>query len=129
MALGRKTGGRVKGSRTIQIQRQGNRLVIKASERIRQILEGKLPCSVCRGVGRTKYQPKGPDGKTSDRTCLSCYGSKFEQLSPELIARTALSIREEAYPKLKAVEHTGAEGGPLQAAITVRFVESNANSD
>ena len=60
MALGRKTGGRVKGSRTLQIQRQGNRLVIKASERIRQILEGKLPCSVCRGVGRTKYQPKGP---------------------------------------------------------------------
>ena len=124
---GVRIGGRQKGSKN-RIDRgkahQSSHIVALASDRIRQILEGKLPCSVCRGKGKTQFQPRSQDGKIGIRPCQSCWGAKFEQLSPELISRTALEIRGEAYPKLKAIEHTGADGGPIQASVTVRFMKS-----
>lgn len=113
MANGKKTGGRKKGSinkLTAAMDRQADPLVLHSNVKIRQILEGKLPCTVCRGKGRTRYQPAKGENKLLDRTCQSCYGSKLEQLSPELIAKVALEIREYGYPKRKAIEVSNPDG-------------------
>lgn len=127
MAAGKKTGGRKKGSLnklTLALGRQSDPLVSKANERIQQILDGKLPCSVCRGKGRTPYQPAKGESKLLDRTCQSCYGSKLEQLAPELIAKVALEVREYGYPKRKAIEVSGGpDGEPIQARVIVEYVD------
>ena len=54
------------------------------------------------------------------RTCESCYGDGLERLSPELVAKVSLDIREYGYPKLKSVEHTGEGGGPIRIAEVIR---------
>jgi len=51
------------------------------------------------------------------RPCMSCWGSGLEQLAPDLVARVALAVREEVYPKLKAVEHTGKGGTDLFGSL------------
>lgn len=116
-------GGRKAGTpnqSTLTVIRQGSEIVKVASQRIQQILNGKLPCSVCRGKGMTKYQPKGPTGETHERTCQSCYGSKYETLSPELIGKVALEVRAEAYPKLKAIEFSNPDGSLRPAWVVVK---------
>lgn len=121
--------GRPKGSinkATEALGRQKDPLVVLSSARVKEILTGKLPCSVCRGKGKTKYQPAKGESKLFDRTCLSCYGSKYEKISPELMAKVALEVREYGFPKRKAIEVTGEDGGPIQA-VTVRFVDPDVS--
>src|SRR5271166_2274597 len=116
-APGERRGGRRKGSRnknSLAIEHRGNPMVLLSSTRVQQILEGKMPCSVCRGKGKTKFQPashRNADGEfvlrdLKDTKCRSCYGSGFEQLDPALIGKVAIAVRGEAYPQLKAVEHS-----------------------
>ena len=127
---GERRGGRQKGSvnkTTKLLQGLGNDPAhATASERLRQIVEGRLPCQKCHGKGKTKYQ--AGEGKVFERRCESCYGEGLEKLSPELIAKVALAFRREFVPELKAIEHRGPDGGPVQAAITVRFVKADASS-
>lgn len=124
--VGNRGKGRPKGSvnkATEALGRQKDPLVVLSTSRIKEILTGKLPCSVCRGVGRTRYQPAKGGDKLADRTCLSCYGSKYEKISPELMSKVALEVREYGYPKRKAIEVTGEDGGPVEANMTVTFVQ------
>jgi DnaJ-class molecular chaperone len=88
-----------------------------ATERLQQIVEGKLPCQKCHGKGKTKYQSGA--GKIFERRCESCYGEGLEKLSPELIGKVAMFLRREVVPDLKAIEHSGSDTKP---PIGVRVV-------
>lgn len=131
MALGRKTGGRVKGSvnRTTKLKNQltSGLPVEKGVAFATLVLDGKVPCGVCHGKGKTKYQPrrKKVDGlwidatadmqdeeivKFGERTCQSCYGSGLERLSPSERLRAALDLIEYGYAKKKAVDVTNSDG-------------------
>ena len=74
MAQGKKTGGRKKGTpnkATELLARQAHPLVKKADARIQQILDGKLPCMVCHGKGKTKHI-----SRHAARTNTSCVHAK-----------------------------------------------------
>lgn len=80
----------------------------------------ELPCSKCRGSGRTKYwkrQNRRDLGKLCSRVCESCYGDKLERLSPETILKAAAELAQYESPKKKAIEVTGEDGGPVTACI------------
>jgi hypothetical protein len=142
---GPKTGGRKKGQRNLS-NRTDVQAIVKAANcspyRIMaQLANGHAPCSVCKGKGRTKYQPSRQtqliDGvrayvmpsnpeSMEERVCLSCYGSGKEIVSPELRGRMAESLGRYLAPQLKAIEHTGEGGGPLEAIVNVRFIKASA---
>ncbi len=113
-------GGRKKGTL--------NRLNSEANQRLAEldcdpiegmvkIALGEVPCSVCRGKGRTKYQPAKGKDKLAERTCESCYGSGKEIISPELKGKMFAELAQYVAPKRKAVEHTGLEGGPIDVDV------------
>jgi len=127
-----KTGGRKVGSKSkhvLALEHRDNPLVLLSSKRIEQILTNTLPCSVCRGTKETPYElPAGSHAAVcrsrigaecscqgiGQRPCASCKDG-FEQLSPEVIAKVAMAVREEAYPKLKSIEHKGTVNVDLMA--------------
>lgn len=97
-----------------------NGLVVLSNNKIQQILDGTLPCSTCKGRGKTRFQPKRGK-KPGIRTCESCWESGLEVLSPELIAKVALDTREYAYPKLQRMEHVGDPDKPIQTRVKVSY--------
>jgi len=124
MALGRKTGGRKPGSvnkLTKMVRAVLDPLIDKSHLLVEQVLDGKLPCGVCRGKGKTKYQPAKGENRLLERTCQSCYGSGFERLSPGERLRAALEIMEYGHAKRKAVEIAGIDGQPIQHTHTLIF--------
>ncbi len=125
MALGRKTGGRVKG--------QPNKLTRSLRERIEaadpadyliRTMRNDVPCVVCKGKGKTKFQPKGDAAFPGERTCQSCWGSGKERITPAASADAAAKLMNYIAPTLKAIEHTGADGGPIDHKMEVVFVEA-----
>lgn len=103
-----------------------------------EIALNKLQCGVCRGKLKTKYQLlpgqhakgckislKSDTGCTcegiGERTCLSCYGSGWEACSPELRGKMEAELAQYLYPKRKAIEHTGPDGGPVGIKLIVEF--------
>lgn len=109
-------------------------------ERQARMADGDVPCGVCFGKGKTKFQPKRRKPKPgtdplafdfedvdqheslSERTCQSCYGSGREQISPELRQRCLSDLAKYVYPTLKQIEHTGPAGEPLPP-IRVEWVK------
>jgi hypothetical protein len=85
------------------------------------IARNQLPCSKCRGTGRTKYWKPLKKGQIvpeiGSRICESCYGDKLERLSPETILKAASELGQYESPKKKAIEVTGEDGGPITACI------------
>src|SRR5215469_2800753 len=69
-----------------------------------RIAENDLPCGVCRGTGKTKYQPKREQKEYLERVCESCYGSGMENCSPELRGKMYSELAQYIAPKRKAVE-------------------------
>lgn len=144
----RPGSGRPKGSickATQDVLATAARLKCNPFEVMAWIVKGELPCSVCRGKGKTQYQPSREtrlidgmrvlvvnaegEAKLKERTCLSCYGSGKEIIAPELRGKMAGELANYLAPKRKAIEHTGSDGGPVQAAVTVKFVKAeNAGS-
>ena len=99
---------------------------------------GDVPCGVCFGKGNTVYQPKRKklqDGtyageafedamKGRPRVCQSCCGSGKEKVSPELKGRMHERLAMKTHADLKAFEHTGQFGGPIQIeTVHVEFVK------
>ncbi len=73
MALGKKTGGRRPGSKnkiTKLMQDALQPLIGKAQSLAEQVLDGKLPCGVCHGKGKTKFQPASHQSTAKCQTCL-----------------------------------------------------------
>lgn len=128
---GAKTGGRAKGTpnkATGSVQELLQRLRCDPFEGMARIANGDVPCGVCHGTGRTKFQPARGLERLKERTCESCYGSGKERLSPELRAKMYAELAQYVAPKRKAVEMTGASGGPMQARIEVVFVGGEAST-
>jgi len=131
MALGRKTGGRVKGSiskSTRDVQEKLERLGCDPFEGMAIIADNRLPCGVCRGKGKTAYKlSDGAHAKdcaitearlikgklkctcngVGERVCESCYGTLFEACSPELRGKMHAELAQYVAPKRKAIEISG----------------------
>lgn len=63
-------------------------------------------------------------------------GGKYQELgyesnviSPELRQKSAKDVSELMYPKLKSVEHTGADGGPMVTEYIYETAWGNASPD
>lgn len=149
MAQGKKTGGRKKGSinrKTKLKQKLTSGLPVEKGVAFAElVLDGKVPCGVCHGKGKTKFQPKRKkidglwvDGvsdmeetsqKLGERTCQSCYGSGLERLSPGERLRAALELIEYGYAKKKAVDITNSDGSmrPSWAVVVPDVINPNSN--
>lgn len=103
---------------------QQNKATLEGKERVERygkeaiefhhaVMTNKLPCGVCRGEGKTKFQPGGDSDKPSLRTCQSCWGSKMERIDPKVRQGSAESLLDRYLPKLKHVEHANDEDHPL----------------
>jgi hypothetical protein len=66
-------------------------------------------CCSCEGIGT--------------RVCVSCHKRGLEKLNPDLIWKATLAVRRESVPELRAIEHTGPDGGAIQHAHTIKFVD------
>ncbi len=122
MALGAKTGGRVKGSTN---KTKGSIALKLAGWKcdpfhvLAQIALGDLPCNVCRGKGKTRYQAASDGDRTFERVCQSCYGSKWERISPAERAKASSDLAKYIQPTLASMQVSGPEGDPI--AIRVIF--------
>jgi hypothetical protein len=121
--------GRKKGtpnSATVELNALLYGMGCDPKQRLALVAMGELPCTVCRGSGRTKYKHIAKDGAEQilDRICESCYGTLKEKISPDLIFRASAELLQYQLPKRKAVELTGADGAPLDNRMTVVFVEA-----
>jgi len=126
----------IPNKRTQDVQEKLARIGCDPIMGMAEIALNRLPCGVCRGELKTRY--KLPDGehtkacKTSNsaecvcdgvsfRVCQSCYGSGWEACSPELRGKMYAEIANYVLPKRKAIEHTGAEDGPIGIQLMVEF--------
>lgn len=81
-----------------------------------KIARGDVPCAVCHGAGKTKFQPLNGD-EPGERTCQSCWGSGKEAISPELRGKMEAELAKYVHPQLRSIEHSGEIGQPDLAAI------------
>ncbi|MBZ5607253.1 MAG: hypothetical protein LAP38_03275 [Acidobacteriia bacterium] len=110
----KKIGGRAKGTPN-KLTREAieilERLGCNPIEGMARIAQGDVPCRVCRGKGKTLYQPaRGKE--LAERTCESCYGRGLEIITPELSGKMYAELAQYIFPKRKAIEHTVTETGP-----------------
>ena|ERR1019366_6716020 len=99
---GRKVGS--KNKINLDLEAMCERLKVNPFEVLARIAAGDIPCGTCHGVGKTKYQPKGPDGDLRVRTCQSCYGSKLENVTTGDRTRACMELCKYIKPQLKAME-------------------------
>lgn len=119
-----KTGGRRKGEPDLKIKALAScqQYRVNPFDLFAQSIDGQIRCSVCKGTGRAKYATQ--DGqKMEQRQCASCHGDGYEHLTPRDRLWAAAQLASRIEPELKAVEHTGPDGGPVQHAHTITFVE------
>lgn len=121
MALGKKTGGRLKGSvnKSTAYRRSSNDPDFDPFAIMRALARGELKCRVCHGVGKTKFQPRHGRALIV-RVCESCWGAGKEQIAPELSGKMASELAQYQAPKLRAIEHTGPLGGPIEVELNLK---------
>lgn len=93
------------------------RLGLDPVESMIRIVLDDVPCSTCRGEGKTRYQPALGKEKLLERTCESCYGSGKEKISPELKGKMAAELAQYKYPKRKAIDLAVDAGGTIAEAM------------
>lgn len=123
---GKKTGGRKPGSLNKRNGTIRERLIALNCDIIEYLaltVKNEVPCGVCRGTGKTKFQPAGSTRFSGERTCQSCWGSKLERLKPSERREAASDLLQYTETKLKAIEHQGPGGGPIQHAHTIKLVK------
>ena len=106
-------GGRKKGTpnkRTLILQDRLARWKCDPFEVLSMIARGELLCGVCRGTGKTSFQPARGLEKTAKRTCESCYGSGKERISPGERCKAAAELAQYMEPKRKAIEVRATDG-------------------
>lgn len=107
---GERRGGRQKGTPNRKTREVQEILASVRCDPIRgmaKIAAGDVPCAVCLGKGKTKYQPARGKDKLLDRTCQSCYGRGKEIISPDLKLKAFAELAQYEYPKRKAIEVSG----------------------
>jgi hypothetical protein len=105
-----------------------DRLGYTIGEALVMAAANKMPCGTCNGTGKTRFQPAKGEENSSSRVCQSCWGSKMERISAKERAWADAEACSMIYPRLKAVELTGEDGGPIQTAVRVVYVKPK-NSD
>ena len=121
---GERRGGRKLGTpnkNSTRVAEICNRLKCDPVELMVKICKGDLPCGVCHGAGRSPFQPARGES-IGVRTCESCYGSGKERIGPRERQAAASDLMGFIYPKLKAIELTGADGEALDMKMVVEFV-------
>lgn len=112
-----------------------------------QIAKNNLPCGVCSGEGKTRYNlPEEqqhecdqckPGAKRAKclwcsgtgiktigvRTCQSCYGTLFEACSPDLRGRMFAELAQYVESKRKAIEVSNPDG-TLTPRVEIVYVEA-----
>ena len=118
-------------------------------EKLCLVVLRKVPCGTCidsagKPTGKTKY--KLPDGQHAHdcakitaplgknpmcscegigvRTCLSCFGTLWERIGLDQVIKAADALCRYKHPQLKALEHLGEDGGPIQHQVIVEYVGS-----
>lgn len=102
------------------IQELCARLDVDTMEVQIRIAKGDIPCGTCFGKGKTYYSDE--TGKKHTRECQSCHGTLREKVNTDQRFKAAADINQYLYRKLKAIELTGAEGGPVEMGVKVIFV-------
>jgi len=129
MAFGKKTGGRQKGtpnkaSLGIQERLQAMGVSCDPFYVLAIVANGTVPCGVCFGKGKTKFQPS--NGQSGERVCQSCWGSKREQVSVKDRTSAAGELASYYEAKRKAIELSGSVGAPdLAAVLRERYEKRN----
>lgn len=107
MALGRKTGGRKKGSKN-KVSSEGRAVLLAIVEKRLPDLDAMIE-DTWRGIEIEKTMP-GPNGQPI--TVLGRLNA-----DPSRAAKLVLEAAEYCYPKLGRLEHTGEGGGPVEFVI------------
>ncbi len=152
MAKGRKTGGKVKGSlnkSTKEAHEIMERLGVDPIANMAMIADRKVSCGTCidehrKPTGTTKYLlPPGQHSREcaitkakltsgqllctcegiAERTCLSCFGTLWERIPTETMLKASAELAQYKHAKRKALEVTGADGGAIQHAHTIKFID------
>lgn len=117
-----------------------DRLGADPFEGMAKIALGDVQCNLCRGTllspvllpeGEHSSECAKSDGEENEcscegitkRRCQSCKGTGRELVSPELRGKMYAELANYDRPKLKAIEHTGVDGGPIQHEHRIVFVE------
>jgi hypothetical protein len=119
---GRKKG--VPNRKPQRLSEIADRLGYTIGEALVMAAANKMPCGTCGGTGKTRFQPAKGEDRTGSRVCQSCWGSKMERISAKERAWADAEACSMIYPRLKAVELTGEDGGPIKSALTVEFVHA-----
>src|SRR5689334_10116780 len=105
MPLGRKTGGRRRGTpnrRTGEVAERLAALGCDPIEGMARIAMGDVPCPACDGSG----MGGGNHGEPAE-PCPACQGRGKELVRADLRARMLAELAGYVYPKHKAVEFDG----------------------
>jgi len=119
---GERRGGRQKGvpnRDTLTVRQRMEAMGCDYVGYLAETVNNNIPCAVCRGKGKTKFQPGNSERFSGERTCQSCWGSGLERIEPKESAKAAATLLEYCHPKLKSIEHHGGETKP---PIGVRVV-------
>lgn len=73
-----------------------------------RLIKGKLVCT-CKGIG--------------ERVCASCGGSLQERINVDTMLKASSELAKYGFHQLKAVEHSGPDGGAIQHAHTIKLVD------
>lgn len=139
MALGKKTGGRLKGTqnrKTQDLQSKLLRLKCDPVAILAKIATRRIPCGTCindkvQPTGKTKYRlPEGSHAASCKgepcscagigiRVCESCFGTKWERISVQDMSNAAGRLAKMVVPELKAIEMTGQVDIGLGQAATI----------
>ncbi len=119
-----RVGGREKGKKPkiASVREYLESAGFNPFEVLMEIALGNLPCNVCRGKGKTRYQAGTGREKTFERTCQSCYGSGFERISPADRARASSELAKYVQPQMKQIDVQGAGGGPVHSRLELVLV-------
>jgi hypothetical protein len=93
------------------------------------ICKGELPCTACRGEGKTRFQPARGQMRLSVRTCESCYGSGKEKITPQVRMAAAKELMEYQAPKLRALQGSDdPDAPPIRAAVRLTIVNTQSSA-
>ncbi len=106
---GRRKGGQNKS--TVEGKERIERYGKEAIEFHYDVMTNKVECGVCRGSGKAPFKKGEGIGR---RACVSCGGDGLERIDPKTRQSSADSLLDRYLPKLKAVEHAGPGGGPIE---------------
>ncbi len=88
-------------------------------------VKNEVPCGVCRGTGKTKFQAGNDNIGT--RVCQSCWGSKLERLKPSERADAAGLLMKYCYSTMQSVEVSNPDGTLKPSWEVVILEQKNEN--